>query len=127
MFLWFRVYSLLLFFDYYFSLLLLLLPLLLLSLLLSSLSLFHVLLFLVVSVQTNKNLKPTKTYNNPQNLQEPAKTYKNTEMNINTQQMPTQLGNTLAVPKATWPAQRHCGRVAILPYGVGDKGRALRR
>ena len=38
----------------------------------------------VVFVLTDKNLKPTKTYKNLQNLQEPTKTYKNKEMNINT-------------------------------------------
>ncbi len=81
------------------------------------------LVVLVVFVQTNKNLKPTETH---KNLQEPAKTNKNTEININTQQTSTQLGNTLAVPEVTRPAQRHCGRVAIRPYGMWDRGPALR-
>ena len=79
---------------------------------------------LVVFVQTTKNIKPRKTY---KNLQEPAKTYKNMEMNINTQQTSTQLSNTLAVPRVTRPAQHHCGRVAIQPYGMWHRGPALRR
>ena len=81
----------------------------------------------VIFVQTNKNLKPATIYKNLHNLQEAAKTCKTTEININTQQMSTQLSNTLAVLKATRPAQRHCGRVAIGPNGVWDKGPALRR
>ncbi len=81
----------------------------------------HMLLFLSF-VQTNKSLKPTTNYKNLQNLQEPTKTYKNTSNYINTQQLSTQLSNTLAVPNATRPAQRHCGEWPSGHMGWGTKG-----
>ncbi len=72
-----------------------------LSLLLFLLFLLHV---LICVCRVSANRQEPQTYKTCKNLHTTAKTNKNTEMGIHTQQTPTQLSNTLAVPAEGNPA-----------------------
>ena len=98
--------------------------------------LLHVLLFLSCLCKpksTSNQQKPTRTYKTRKSLQKPAKTQKskqkttNKRKNLQIQQTPTQVSNTLAVPCCAEGSQvctvslRMSGHPAI--WGEGQKAR----